>query len=159
MISTASEAAVPSRDIIGFCRQHRDLDQPGRTYFGSAYRRGMLPEQVEATGATDWRCMGGKVFLCLNSADGGACTKKDPSRTPRAIIREVCREEPGTEYVPTYAASYSSSTWRCEGTAPKILKTFPLDRRGFLQATWVEYVVRDGAVVSPTEDDFGADPR
>jgi len=42
---------------------------------------------------------------------------------------------------------------------PKILKTFPLDRRGFLRATWVEHVVKDGVVVSPADDDFPADPR
>ena len=113
LLPPAAEAA--SHDIVVFCRAQKDLDQPGPAYFGKAYRRGMLPDQVEEAGATDWRRMDGKVFLCLNSADGSACTRKDGSRMPRPLLHEICRNDPGLDYVPTDAAGYSSSTWRARG--------------------------------------------
>ncbi len=146
-------------DIVAYCRMHPDVDDPNTMVFGAGHSQGKLPKQVQATDATNWRCMDGKVLLCLNSADGGACSKKDPSRTPTALIREVCADSPGSAFVETATSGYSSSTWRCDGPRPVIIHTVPLDKRGYMRGPWVRYVVRNGVVIAPHDDDFGADPR
>jgi hypothetical protein len=59
-----SGPALAAGDVTAFCRSHPDMDDPGPVYFGPDYQPGPLPEQVQATDATDWRCMEGAALLC-----------------------------------------------------------------------------------------------
>lgn len=138
--------------IVTFCQQHGTLDYPAKIYFGARYQPGMIPPQVEAVEASSWRCLDGRVLLCQNSADGDSCSKKDSSRVPNIDIRESC-EENGS--VSSAVAAYSASTWRCENKRPVIVRTWRLDKRGFMAEMWRPYRLRNGKPVTP---DF-ANPR
>lgn len=159
----AASPAWAAGDVAAFCRFHPDLDHPAEAYFGRDYREGALPGQVEATGASDWRCMDGAVLLCSNSADGTTCARPDPSRVPSRVMRDVCRDGPGQDFIPTYAAGQSSSVWRCHGREPVIIHTVRLDRRGYMVGAWVRLVVRNGVTIAPRGaprgDALGEDPR
>lgn len=152
-------ANLAKLDIAAFCRVHPTDDDPGQTHFAPRYDAGTLPDQVRETGATNWRCMGGHAWLCLDSADGAACSPKDPSRTPSRAIHDTCADQPGLDYVDRAAMGASASAWRCDGRTPLIIHTVPLDARGFMVGPWQRYVVRDGAVIAPRLDDFQTDPR
>lgn len=155
LLMTALFSASAEPDIVSFCRAHPTLDYPNTVYSGKAHA---VPEQVTATGATNWRCMDGQVLMCLNSADGGACSPKDPGTKPNPVIRQICLAQPGLDFIPTYASGYSASTWRCNAHVPAIIHSVPLDKRGFMQGAWTHYVIKDGVVQEP-HDDFGGDPR
>jgi hypothetical protein len=115
----------------------------------------MLLKLVGDTGATDWRCMDGEVFVCVNSASGDWCSKKDPSRKPSANIEEFCADNPGSDYVTDVIETYLVSHWRCNGRKPVIDETWALDKRGFMQKMWPRLMIRNGVAAEPHSDDFG----
>jgi hypothetical protein len=151
----ASRAEAPrdarSGDVVAFCRTHPDLDDPGATFFGASYAPGTVPRQIEDQEASKWRCMGGKVLMCSDSADGDSCSKKDASRKPGRILQAFCAENPSSAFIPRYAQAYSSSTWRCDRRKPAIVATASLDRRGFMRAMWIPYIVRHGVAARAPE--------
>jgi hypothetical protein len=81
----------------------------------------------------------------------------DPSRSPSREIRQTCEDNPGQSFVAIAVIGNSSSTWRCQGRTAKIIKTVPLDVRGFIRATWVPLFDARGKV--NTDVELGADPR
>ena len=112
--SLVMSIAPPARaagDIVAFCKSHGTLDYPDKTYFAGQYKPGMVPRQVAAVEATNWRCANGRVLLCQNSADGDSCAKKDPSRIPSDDIRESCVVN---DMVARAVSAYSASTWDCK---------------------------------------------
>lgn len=147
--------AKPSHDVVAFCRMHGTSDYPEKIFFGPSYKNGMLPKLVEDTGATKWRCMEGGVFVCMDSASGDWCSKKDPSRQPDSDIKSFCAANPGSNFVTDAVEVYSASQWRCNGSRPVIKMTWALDERGFMQKMWPRLVVRNGVAVAPHPDDFG----
>jgi hypothetical protein len=151
----ASRAEVPSdaqsRDVVAFCRMHPDLDDPGTTFFGAGNKPGRVPRQIEDQDANKWRCMGGRVLMCSDSADGDSCSKKDASRKPGRTLQAFCAENPSSAFVPRYAQAYSSSIWRCDRRQPAIVETAALDRRGFMRAMWIPYIVQHGVAARPPE--------
>jgi hypothetical protein len=134
--------AAPVRHVAAFCRAHPTLDHPGR---GEP-----LPQAVADVEATDWRCMDGRAWVCAGGAAGNACDRMDPSRRPSMDVREFCEDNPDADFVAMAYIANSASTWRCEGTTPRIIRTAPLDRRGFMKETW--------GLLSPGVE-LGADPR
>jgi hypothetical protein len=134
---------------------HGTLDYPERTFFGASYKYGMLPKPVQDTWATKWRCMDGEVLVCMNSASGDWCSKKDPSRKPSADIKDFCAANPGSDYVTAALEIYSASSWRCNGRKPVVLETWALDERGFMRKMWLRLVIRNGEAVEPNPNDFG----
>jgi hypothetical protein len=130
---------APSQDIVTFCRMHRDLDYPDKTFFGAHYKQGMLPKQVQDVEADKWRCMDGKFLMCSDSADGDSCSTKDPNRLPGQTIKDTCAERPGSDFVERAVTAYSSSTWRCKGRESAIIQTYILEKRGFMMVMWVFY--------------------
>jgi hypothetical protein len=159
LVAAAGNAETPHtdplEDVVAFCRMHGTLDYPERTFFGASYQDGFLPKPVQDTWATDWRCLDGEVLVCMNSADGDWCSKKDPSHKPSSDIQEFCAENSGSDYVTKAAEVYSASTWRCIGRKPVVLETWTLDKRGFMQKMWLRLVIRNGVAVEPHPDDFG----
>ncbi len=93
----------------------------------------------------------GRIWVCGDSADGDWCSKKDASRTPSSILREVCHDDPESTSLSFAEEHYSAFDWRCKGGTPVIIQSYPLDRRGFFKASWTPLVVKHGAVVGPTE--------
>jgi len=151
-----SAAVAAPQSIAAFCVAHPDLDFPGRTFYGATHKQG-VPREVAAVQATNWRCMNGEVYVCAGGASGSACEKMDPSRKPSKEIRETCEDNPGQNFVATAIIGNSSSTWRCQGRTAEIIKTVPLDARGFMTGTWAPLFDARGQVVTKVE--LGADPR
>ena len=151
-----AHAAAASESLATFCQAHPNLDFPDRTFRGPTHDRG-VPKDVAAVEATNWRCMDGNVYVCAGGASGSACAKMDPSRTPSKAIRETCEDNPGQSFVATAVIGNSSSTWRCQGRTAAIIKTVPLDARGFMKGTWVPLFDASGKV--NTDVELGADPR
>jgi len=153
----AGGAASTPNSLRAFCKANPNVDFPARASLGPKGKQRALPEKVAAIGATAWRCMEGKVYVCAGGAAGSACWKMNPSHKPSRAIRETCEGNPGQEFVAMAVIGNSSSTWRCEGRTAKIIKTVPLDARGFMKETWVPLFDARGKVNRNAE--LGADPR
>jgi hypothetical protein len=153
----AGSAASAPNSLAAFCKANPNLDFPNRTFFGPKRKHGALPEEVAAVGATDWRCMDGKVYVCAGGAAGSACKKMDPNPEPSSEIRETCEDNPGQSFVAIAVIGNSSSTWRCQGRTPRIIKTVPLDKQGFMKETWAPLFNERGKI--NTDAELGADPR
>ena len=165
LVIAASASAEPQKlaparhaDVLAFCRAQRDVDFPGRLFFGGDYVPGALPRQISKLDETlRWRCRDGKVLVCSDSADGDWCSKKDASREPSRLLRQACREEPNKASLNFAEEHYSAFDWRCRNGVPVIARSYALDRRGFFKASWAPLVVRRGVVLGPT--DFPPGPR
>lgn len=137
MSTIAVNAATASpKDPAAFCQSHRDLDYPDAAFYGPKHQGRELPKEVAAADADHWRCMDGIVYVCNGGASGSACQKMYPSRKPHQAITEFCADNPGADFVAMAIIANSSSTWRCEGTQPEIIRTVELDKRGFMKSTW-----------------------
>ena len=152
-----AHAATAPKSINEFCQANPDLDFPDRAFYGPDYKPGVVPRDVAAVGATNWRCSGGKVYVCAGGAAGSACQKMNASREPSQDIRETCEDNPGQDFVATAVIGNSSSTWQCKGPTPKIIATVPLDSRGFMKQTWAPLFDERGKINTGIE--LGADPR
>jgi hypothetical protein len=152
----ASNAGAAPKTIAEFCRVHPDFDFPDLLSYEWKHEGG-VPKEVAAVGATNWRCMASKVYVCMGGASGSACWKMNPSLRPSTEIRESCEDNPGQDFVAIAVIGNSSSTWRCKGPDPTIIKTVPLDPRGFMKGTWSPLFDAHGTIISNIE--FGADPR
>src|SRR3546814_336624 len=152
----AASAAAP-KSIAAFCRANPNLDFPDRTFYGPKHEHGALPEEVVAVGATNWRCMDGKVYVCFGGASGSACQTMNASRTPSRDVRETCEDNPGQDFVAIAVIANSASTWRCRGSVPEIIATVPLDERGFMVETWAPLFDAHGNINQHIE--LSADPR
>ena len=152
-----SSAATAPQPIAAFCSANPNLDFPDPVYYGPGRRHGALPAEVASVGATHWRCMNGKVYVCAGGASGSACQKMDPSRQPSKDISEACADDPGQDFVATAVIGNSSSTWRCRGTTAEIIATVPLDSRGFMQQTWAPLFDARGTINAAIA--LEADPR
>jgi hypothetical protein len=135
-IETSVANAAASKSIAAFCKTNPDADFPARTFYGQKYHPGIIPPEAAAVGATNWRCMNGKVYVCARDASGASCWKMNASRMPSKDVQETCEENPGQGFVAMAVIGNSASTWRCNGPTPEIIKTVPLDRRGFMLGTW-----------------------
>lgn len=156
MLALTSAEAGP-KSIGAFCRTNPNVDFPARTFYGPKHKAGERPKEVAAVGATNWRCMDGKVYVCDGGASGSACEKMNASRKPSKEIRETCEGNPGQDFVAIAVIGNSASTWRCRGRTPEIVKTVPLDKRGFMKSTWFPLFDAQGQIKHNI--DWGADPR
>jgi hypothetical protein len=152
-----ARAAAAPKSITEFCQANPNLDFPNRAFYGPHAKDGILPRDVAAVGATNWRCRDGVVYVCAGGAAGSACSKMNPSREPSQQIRQTCKENPGQDFVATAVIGNSSSTWRCQGSTAKIIATAPLDGRGFMMQTWAPLF--DARDKLNTDVELGADPR
>jgi len=153
-VSAAPALGAPASAVTAFCRKNPTVDFPIRVLRGTEIR---LPDRLTAAGVTNWRCMHGRAYICADGAAGSSCWKMDPSREPTKDIRETCEENPGQDFVAMAVIGNSASTWRCEGPAATIIKTVPLDERGFMKAAWLPLFDAHGKLADP--DQLGVDPR
>lgn len=163
MIAAATSIALPvssavaaPRSVAAVCKAHQDLDFPDPTFYAPK-GKGDLPKEVAAAAATNWRCLDSKVYVCNGGASGSACWKMNPSREPSKEIRETCEDSPGQSFVAIAVIGNSSSTWRCQGPTARIIKTVPLDARGFMKRTWFPLFDAHGTINADIQ--FDADPR
>ena len=128
--------AAPAIGVGYYCVVHRNVDNPGRDFYGAAYKTDIVPPAVIKAGANTWRCMDGRVQVCAVGADGRACGKLDPGLSPAKPVRAYCGVNPGSDFVPMVVIGNSATTWRCTGAVPYPLETQKLDKRGFVVGRW-----------------------
>lgn len=84
-----------------------------------------------------WRCMQGKVYVCVVGANLPCGSKADRAKlNPGA--EAYCRENPGAPDVPAFATGHETIySWRCAaGKAVRGAPIADLDRRGFRRDLW-----------------------
>jgi hypothetical protein len=135
------------QSVLSFCRAHRTIDYPPDKGFGSPEDDGVPPELVDMN-VRKWRCMDGQVFICSDTADGDQCSRKSDNHQPR-VVAEACKMLRNSPWVPFWAGHPYRYDWAGSGGKPVLIKTYPLDRRGFFLDAWARLVVKNG-VVSPT---------
>jgi hypothetical protein len=156
-VSARSNVHAPGkRNVVAYCRTHPTVDHPS-IHDADGMEDNSFAHDIAGAGADNWRCMDGKVLVCAGGASGSACYKLDPSLKPNKDIIDTCKDRPELDFVAMATTVYSSSTWRCKGGKPQIIKTDKLDKRGFLKATWRPLVDAHGHIRK--DIDLPADPR
>jgi hypothetical protein len=84
-----------------------------------------------------WRCMLGKVYVCLVGANL-PCRAKAGRAKRNSGAETYCRENPGAPDVPAFATGHETIySWRCAaGKAVRGAPIAELDRRGFRRDLW-----------------------
>ena len=149
-LSTSPVHATTSsalQSVLTFCKANRTVDYPPDKGFGLPEDNGVPPEFVDMN-VGKWRCMDGQVFICSDTADGDQCSRKSDNRHPR-VVAEACQVNRDSSSVPSFAGHPYQYDWACRGGKPVLIKTYPLDRRGFFLEAWAPLIVKNG-VISPT---------
>ncbi|MBV8798541.1 MAG: hypothetical protein JO208_01850 [Alphaproteobacteria bacterium] len=133
-ISTALTVGAANASDVGnlkaFCAIHKNRSGEGLGELDS------IPAEVGAAGATNWRCMNGKVLVCNGGASGRACMKSEKvDARRRAAFSDFCRQNPNAD-IPDALTTGLSSEWKCVGTRPTQVGREPIDRLGFLKGSW-----------------------
>ncbi|MBK6973233.1 MAG: M23 family metallopeptidase [Sterolibacteriaceae bacterium] len=138
-VPLSSTAAPPVsaqtyQNPFAYCKAVVTIDMPDKRYTGTE----PPPAVANALGhtAVTWRCADGQVLGCYGGASGRACEKMQTSRTPSHYIVQFCVQNPNSDFVPMAWIGNSSSTWKCNGSVPAILKTYPVDKRSFQVGSW-----------------------
>lgn len=125
----AGAAHAEPRNLKAFCAAHKTYAGPGES--------GTKNRAVLAMNADTWRCMGGRVWVCYLGASGAGClrtSRYDVSR--RRAFEDYCRQNPNIDYVPMSLQAGLASEWRCRGLSPVKIRSIPVDRLGYMTASW-----------------------
>lgn len=145
-LGSGSALAAPPKsrpaftDPVAYCRAVGTVDRPDRRYRGPKDP----PSVMRAVGASAdeegvaWRCYRGRLLACDGTGTTGPCDQVDVSRRPAAPMREYCQGNPGSGFIPAYAAGhYTAYAWYCAGRAPAIARQITkADGRGFNPDGW-----------------------
>ncbi len=95
-----------------------------------------LPRDVRK--ATNWRCMGGQVWVCPVGANIPCGEKADLSREPAEALVNFCESNPGAPVVPAYVTGRATVySWKCVESLPSIdRQVFSADAAGYLANFW-----------------------
>jgi hypothetical protein len=145
----ATDSGMEVSDPFAYCERARTDDRMSGTasttseaaarilapYLRAAF--GWPAGAAPPAGSLFWRCMQGKVYVCIVGANLPCASKAD--RTERNLGADAyCRENPGAPDVPAFATGHETIySWRC--AAGKALRGAPiadLDRRGFRRDLW-----------------------
>ena len=129
-----------------------DAPQAVLTYTGPAVPGWMIPTlytpqeikaQTEAgvdpARAIVWRCMGGKIWACVQG-NAPICGKANQDKTPTKAMRDFCAGQPNADVIPLSVIGHENPDeydWTCKGKQPTITKQiFQVDARGFPTELW-----------------------
>lgn len=110
---------------------------------GALYSKDELKAQkkakVDPARAVAWRCMGGKVFACVQG-NSPICGKANQEMAPTKAMREFCTGQPNAEVIPLAVIGHENPMiydWQCKGKKPAIARQiFTVDARGFPSELW-----------------------
>jgi hypothetical protein len=87
-----------------------------------------------------WRCMDGKVYVCMTGANLPCTEKADTSRVPSAAMTDYCSENPSQAFIPAYITGRATIyDWGCEEGKPVAARQlFKPDKQGFISDIWFE---------------------
>ena len=129
-----------------------DAPQAVLTYTGPAVPGWMIPTlytpqeikaQTEAgvdpARAIVWRCMGGKIWACVQG-NAPICGKANQDKTPTKAMRDFCAGQPNADVIPLSVIGHENPDeydWTCKGKQRTITKQiFQVDARGFPTELW-----------------------
>ena len=141
---------APIQDPVAYCAETGDSDVVSRDRTGGAFpdslatamvEQGLISddEPAQARQASQWRCMGGNVWVCPVGANLPCGEKADLSREPTAAMTDFCKQNPGAG-MPAYVTGRATIfSWTCDGATPAIEnQAFTADAAGYLSEFWHE---------------------
>lgn len=132
--------ATTYADPVVYCRAVRTIDQPDARYVGPklpAWMAAKLNLRPDQSKMMEWRCAGGAVLACLYGANIPCASRANVSRRPTAAIRDFCRENPESDFVPMYVTGHDMVvSWACHNRVPKVAKIGAVDAQGYPKAYW-----------------------
>ena len=97
--------------------------------------------KVDPARAIVWRCMGGKIWACVQG-NAPICGTANQEMAPTKAMREFCAGQPNAEVIPLSVIGHDHPMiydWRCNGKKPAIARqTFTVDARGYPAELWKE---------------------
>ncbi len=152
-ISKSSSAEETTyKDPFAYCKAVGTVDSPDSRYVGPKMPASIVAGLKKAFGApesappdvfeqgTYWRCMDGRVYACNVGANLPCTEKADTSREPNQGMKEWCKSNRDSSFIPAYAAGRSTVyEWRCTAGEPEIIKQINKpDAAGYISNIWYE---------------------
>jgi hypothetical protein len=139
-------------DPFSYCKCAGTIDTPDKKYQGERIPESMISSIKKKMGLTDdvttdyirdtttWRCMDGKVLICMTGANLPCLEKADTRRIPTEAMNDFCKANPDLEYIPAVVTGRSTVyEWRCSGTKPVVVKQVSIpDKQGYRSDIWFE---------------------
>jgi hypothetical protein len=150
----AAAADKPFTDAAAYCQAVGTADAPDARYTGPAVPDWMVPalytkdeikaqekSKVDPARAVVWRCMGGKIWACVQG-NAPICGKANQEMAPTKAMRAFCTGQPNADVIPLSVIGQDHPMiydWRCNGKKPAIARQiFTVDARGFPAELWKE---------------------
>ncbi|AZO08789.1 MULTISPECIES: hypothetical protein [unclassified Mesorhizobium] len=143
----ASGNAANSADLYRLCRELRN-DDTIRPYSHELYDGTLkalkklmpdartTPDESQLQTQANYRCMDGKVLVCVVGANL-PCARMNAARdNPGADA--FCKANPNDDVVPAFATGHDAVySYKCQGGKAVVTgETWPLDKRGFARTLW-----------------------
>ncbi len=149
--SSSAEESI-YKDPFAYCEAVGTVDSPDSRYVGPKLPEAIVLGLKKAFGApetappdvfergTYWRCMNGKVYACNVGANLPCTEKADTSREPNKRMKEWCKSNPDSDFIPAYASGRSTTyEWKCTGGEPETVKEIDKpDAAGYISNIWYE---------------------
>lgn len=149
---SSSGGGATYKDPFAYCAAVGTIDSPDSRYVGPKMPEAIVIGLKNAFGApqgappdvfergTYWRCMNGKVYACNVGANLPCTEKADTSRVPNQGMKEWCKSNPDSDFIPAYASGRSTIyEWKCKGGEPEIFKQINKpDTAGYISNIWYE---------------------
>ncbi len=147
----AGSAAGKTYDSpFAYCKAVGTIDSPGKEYTGPPVPESIAKALKKAWGSPDsapldtfiqgtyWRCMDGEVYACNVGANLPCDEKADVSREPTDGMKDYCKENSGSDFIPMYVTGHSTVyEWKCDGVTPVAGKQFAdVDKQGYQKDIW-----------------------
>jgi hypothetical protein len=154
--SPASAADKPFTDAAAYCQAVGNEDAPDARYTGPAVPDWMVAAlytadeikvqkkaKIDPARAIVWRCMGGKIYGCVQG-NSPICGTANQEMAPTKAMRAFCAGQPNAEVIPLSVIGHDHPMiydWQCRGTKPAIARQiFTVDARGYPVELWKEIV-------------------
>jgi hypothetical protein len=154
LLAPAHAADTSFADAAPYCQAIGNADAPNASYTGpkvpdwmvaALYSKDELKAQKKAkldpARAVVWRCMGGRVFACVQG-NRPICGKANQEMKPSAAVRDFCTGQPNADVIPLSVIGHENPMiydWTCKGKKPAIARQiFTVDARGFPAELWKE---------------------
>jgi hypothetical protein len=153
-LAPAHAADAPFIDPVAYCQGVGNVDASDSRYTGPAVPDWMVPAlyskaeikaqkaaKVDPARAVVWRCMGGKIWACVQG-NSPICGKANQEMKPTVAMREFCSGQSNAEVIPLSVIGHENPMiydWTCKGKKPAIARQiFTVDARGFPVELWKE---------------------
>ncbi|WP_150133066.1 hypothetical protein [Acidisarcina polymorpha] len=125
---------------VGYCKAVGTIDKPDARYVGPKLPGWMARDlnlRSDQSQMMEWRCANGKVLACVYGANIPCDSKANTDRTPSQPVREYCRQNPSSTFVPMVVTGHNTSvSWACTNGEPNIVGSSSVDKQGYATEFW-----------------------